>query len=412
MGKLSNSGIAELLSQQAESAGAPLSKALRRAARSAFLWPVEAADLVAEEKSLTTLPSIGPYLEKLIRGWIERPPDNAEDLPPAIRRGFLSLPEARVILAARKRWKVELKGDLQMHTHWSDGSGTVLEMAQAASQRGYEYIAITDHSKGLKIAGGIGEDDLGKQAREIAEVNAALSRSGSRLQVLRSIELNLNPRGEGDMETSSLRPLDLVLGSFHSALRRTEDQTERYLAALRNPCIQILGHPQGRVYNYRAGLNADWPRVFALAAELDKAVEIDAYPDRQDLRVELLRLAKRAGCRISIGTDAHHVWQLGFIELGLAAACLAGIRQERILNYLSRTELLAWAAKVRDNGPRTTDPVIPFQTPAHRQRLPVRPARPARRQREKVKSSSATRPTPREIGRTKNAGPKNSRGSR
>jgi hypothetical protein len=131
--------------------------------------------------------------------------------------------------------------------------------------------------------------------------------------------MNLNPRGDGDMSPDALRSLDLVLGSFHSALRTTEDQTERYLAALRNPDVHILGHPRGRIYNFRIGLTADWPRVFAEAARLDKALEIDCYPDRQDLNVELLKIARDHGTRISLGTDAHHAWQLEFIELGLAA---------------------------------------------------------------------------------------------
>src|SRR6185437_5885862 len=124
--------------------------------------------------------------------------------------------------------------------------------------------------------------------REIARVNREFS---GRIQVLRSIELNLDTQGNGDMDSDALDELDLVLGAFHSALRKTEDQTERYLAALRNPQLNILGHPRGRIYNYRLGLKADWPRVFGLAAELDKAVEIDSYPDRQDLNVDLLILA-------------------------------------------------------------------------------------------------------------------------
>src|SRR5256885_17045319 len=107
------------------------------------------------------------------------------------------------------------------------------------------------------------------------------------------------------MPAAALAALDVVLGCFHSALRKKEDQTERYVRALRNPTVHILGHPRGRIYNFRLGLTADWPRVFGVAAELDKAVEIDAYPDRQDLSLDLLRLAKPAGCRISMGTDAH-----------------------------------------------------------------------------------------------------------
>ena len=130
-----------------------------------------------------------------------------------------------------------------MHTSWSDGSGAVADMAEAADLRGYEYIAITDHSKGLKIAGGIDESELLEQGVEIAARNAQLRTADSKLTVLRSIEMNLNPRGEGDMDAAELAKLDLVLGSFHSVLRLKDDQTERYLAALRNPDVHVLGHP-------------------------------------------------------------------------------------------------------------------------------------------------------------------------
>lgn len=218
-------------------------------------------------------------------------------------------------------------------------------MAEAAKERGYEYIAITDHSKGLKIAGGINEEALAQQAVEIREANLAGRDSG--VTVLRSIEMNLNPRGEGDMDRKSLSRLDLVLGAFHSALRTKEDQTERYLAALRNPDIQILGHPRGRIYNYRLGLKADWPRVFAEAARLDKAVEIDSYPDRQDLNVALLKIARKAEVQISLGTDSHHAYQLEFIELGLAAALKARISADRIVNFLDLAGLKAWIRKLR-----------------------------------------------------------------
>jgi histidinol phosphatase-like PHP family hydrolase len=357
MDVLDNGSIAELLSQKAEETSYPVSKAFRRAARVAFLWPVEAANLVEQGNSLTELPAVGPYLEKVIRAWIENPPKLAK--PPEIRQGFLTMTQAKRLLASRRRQAIELKGDLQMHTEWSDGSGSILEMAQAAQARGYEFIAITDHSKGLKIAGGINETELAEQGTEIDAINAELVSAHATIRVLRSIEMNLNPAGDGDMDPPSLRTLDIVLGSFHSALRRTDDQTDRYLAALRHPDLQILGHPQGRVYNYRAGLSADWPRVFALAAELNKAVEIDAYPDRQDLRGELLKLAKKAGCRISIGTDAHHPWQLEFIELGLAAAVMAGIKSDRILNFMPRESLLKWVGEVRISTRRQRNISVP-----------------------------------------------------
>ena len=343
---LFNTNFAELLAEQAEHETGVLSRAFRRAARSAFLWPEEASDLVAQNRSLTELRGIGPFIEKQIRQWIEKP--QRAKTPSAIRQDFLSLAEARRLLATRPAWTKKLRGDLQMHTGWSDGSGTVAEMADAAANRSYDYVAITDHSKGLKIAGGIDESALKRQGAEITKVNAAASTSDAHVTVLRSIEMNLNPRGQGDMSPDSLRSLDLVLGSFHSALRTTEDQTERYLAALRNPHVHILGHPRGRIYNFRIGLKADWPRVFAEAARLDKALEIDCYPDRQDLNVKLLKTAADHGARISLGTDAHHAWQLDFIELGLAAALHAKIPDDRIVNFMSVIELKAWAQRLRD----------------------------------------------------------------
>jgi histidinol phosphatase-like PHP family hydrolase len=344
---LSNTDIAELLAQQAERETGILSRAYRRAARNTFLWPEEVSHLVAQNRPLTVLHGIGPFIEKQIRNWFDEARRRAKSVP-ALRQDFISMAEARRLLARRPSWREKLRGDLQMHSRWSDGSGTIAEMADVAKERSYDYIAITDHSKTLKIAGGIDEHALKRQGVEIAKVNATLSKSVAHMTVLRSIEMNLNPRGEGDMSPDSLRSLDLVLGSFHSALRTTEDQTERYLAALRNPHVHILGHPRGRIYNFRIGLKADWPRVFAEAARLDKALEIDCYPDRQDLNVKLLSIARDHGTRISLGTDAHHGSQLEFIDLGLAAALRAKIPADRILNFMPIVELKAWAQSVRD----------------------------------------------------------------
>jgi putative hydrolase len=348
----SNAEIAELLSREASEASYVLQRAYRRAARSAFLWEVEARDLVAQKRSLTELAHIGPFLQKQIRQWIrqkQRPPR-----PPPLRKEFLTFTESRLRLAKAESWRSRLRGDLQMHTNWSDGSGDIRAMADAAVERGYEFIAITDHSKGLSIANGINEARLKKQSDEIDAVSRELRASAKKLVILHSIEMNLNPSGEGDMDPKALRSLDLVLGSFHSALRRKEDQTERYLAALRNPHIQILGHPRGRIYNYRFGLRADWETVFREAARLNKAVEIDAYPDRQDLNISLLKIAKRCETRIAMGTDAHHPWQFEFIDLALAAALVTKIPPERIVNFMPLKELRAWIEKVRGAEARRT----------------------------------------------------------
>ncbi len=301
--------------------------------------------MASEGHSLTELQSVGPWVARIIQGWLDDPPEPPE--PPESRRGFLTLAEARSTMAARPDWRRELRADLQMHTTYSDGKATLAEMVAATSAMGYEYVAVTDHSKGLRIARGMDEAKLAVEADDVRRVNEELRRSGQRLRVLHSIEMNLSPEGDGDMDLEALAGLDLVLAAFHSKLRVTEDQTERYLAGLRNPTVNTLAHPRGRRYGVRLGLHADWRRVFEAAVELDKALEIDAFPDRQDLNVELLKLARDLDVRISIGTDAHRTSELSHMEYGLAAAIRAGIPRERILNFQPVEEVLAWSARVR-----------------------------------------------------------------
>lgn len=351
---MDNSSIAELLVREAETAEGHRERAFRRAAHAAFMWPLEASELLAAGRSLEELRGIGPALARRVAEWIEHPPPDLK--PPPIRREFLTLAQARKVLEKNSDWSRQLKGDLQMHTEWSDGATTVAEMAAGGIERHYRYIAITDHTKGLKIAGGLDEKRLVRQGREIMRLNKQLAKQGPEFTVLRSAEMNLSPAGEGDMNASAMDELDLVLGCFHSALRRTEDQTDRYIAGLRNPQIQILGHPQTRVYNRREGLHCDWSKVFAEGARLDKAVEIDGDPNRQDLRVSLLKLARKEGVRISLGTDAHDPEELAYMELSLAAALLARIPAERIINFMPLAELTAWIGKVRERAGAKTRP--------------------------------------------------------
>ncbi|HEX2053302.1 MAG TPA: PHP domain-containing protein [Actinomycetota bacterium] len=338
---MDNAGVAELLARASEQAEGNLQKALRRASRHALTWPDEVADL-AERGELRALDGVGPHLERILVRWLED--DEPVPTPPPVRAGFLTLPRVRAILA--KHPGLGMRGDLQSHTTWSDGGVSVAELAALSEAQGLEYQAVTDHSKGLKIAGGMDEDELARQGYEIEDVNERYVPGGFRL--LRSIEMNLSVTGEGDMDPKALAGLDVVLGSFHSKLRLKEDQTERYLAALRNPDVHILGHPQGRMYNFRPGLSADWGRVFAEATRLGKAVEIDAFPDRQDLKVELLGIAADEGTTISIGSDAHWPGQIAFVEFGLAAALEAGIPPDRILNLKPVEDLMDWVAELRD----------------------------------------------------------------
>jgi hypothetical protein len=292
---LTNADISELLALESDHSKMPTKKALRRASRRALLWPEEAPQLLQEGRSLQELSAVGPYLEKVIARWINDPPDVPER--PEIRREFLTLTEARLILKNKPAWMAGIKGDLQMHTTWSDGEGSIEEMAEAAIERGYQYIAITDHSKGLKIAGGINEEQLRQQGREIRAINEKLGG----FQVLRSVELNLNPAGEVDMDSDCLRELDLVLGCFHSALRKKEEQTERYIAALRNPEVHILGHPRGRIYNYRLGLSADWSVCLALQQSWIKP--------SKSMAIQIGRTSAFHSCRLQSGVAAASRWE-------------------------------------------------------------------------------------------------------
>jgi histidinol phosphatase-like PHP family hydrolase len=341
---LSNGHLAELMARAAEGEEGHRQRALRRAARSALLWPEEITEVLAAGRSPTELPVVGPWVARRIREWVEDPPQLPD--PPELRRGFLTMARARRVLAPHPEWRAELRADLQMHTTWSDGKAELEEMVAAARALGYRYVAVTDHSKGLPIARGMPEEKLLEQGRVIEALNERLA-ADRPFTVLRSLEMNLSPQGEGDMDPVVLGGLDLVLGAFHSKLRVTDDQTERYLAALRNPTIDVLAHPRGRRWGARAGLRADWPRVFEAAARADVALEIDTFPDRQDLDVERARLAAEAGARISIGTDAHRVSELGSIDLGLATAVLAGVPRERILNFMEPEELTAWVRSRR-----------------------------------------------------------------
>jgi histidinol phosphatase-like PHP family hydrolase len=342
---VTNRQISELAAVASDTQEGNKQKALRRCSHLALMWAEEAADVVAEGRPLTELEGVGKWLDGVLGGWIADPPEVPE--PPPVRTDFLTYADALSSLRAEPGWRDRLRGDLQMHTTYSDGRAAVSEMAQAARAFGYEYIAITDHSKGLKIAGGMDENELARQGAEIEMVNGVLAEHGENLYVLRALEMNIDPEGDGDMEEEALGRLDLVLGSFHSKLRIKEDQTSRYVAALHNPHVHVLGHPRGRKYNFRMGLAADWEKVFETAASLDKAVEIDGYPDRQDINLQLLELARDAGVRISIGTDAHNQSEMRFIDVGVAAALKAGISPDRILNFQPWEEIVAWTSSLR-----------------------------------------------------------------
>ena len=231
-----------------------------------------------------------------------------------------------------------------MHTTWSDGGLPLEDMVEAARSLGRTFVAVTDHSEALAIANGMTAAELAEQGRMIDAMNGGFEEQGDPFRVLRSMEVDLFPDGSIDMDDESLASLDLVLGAFHSELRSKDDQTERYLAALRQPRLHVLAHPKARMYGRRVGLVADWRRVFAEAAIQGKALELDATVPRQDLNVELATLALEEGVEwFSIGSDAHSAPELEFLPFGMAIAALAGIPRERILNYRPLEFVRSWA---------------------------------------------------------------------
>lgn len=335
-----NGELAELLAQEADRHEDHRARALKRASARALLWPVDAVDILARGESLTVLPAVGPWVARVIEGWVADPPPVPE--PPPTRRGYITMADANRALEAAPEYRLG-RADLQVHTTWSDGAEPLEVMTSELARRGYEYAAITDHTQGLKIANGMDEATLARQWEEIDALNAR----GDGMRVLKGIEMNLSPAGEGDMDPAYLARLDIVLGTFHSQLRITDDQTDRYLAAIANPTVDVFAHPVCRMYNRRAGLRADWPRVFAAAAEAGIALEIDCTVARQDLPVELLRIARDSGVWFSMGTDAHAIGELDFMPLGLGAAAIAGVSTDRILTFRPADEVREWVAERR-----------------------------------------------------------------
>jgi len=318
---------------------------LERASRAAWFWPEQASEVAGSGRPLTELRAVGPWVAARIEAWLEDPPATEPD---ETRRGFLTYADVRRTLEDDPAREATACADLQMHTTWSDGTLPLEEMVQAARSLGRPFVAVTDHSQALTIANGMTPAELAEQARAIDALNVGFEANGDAFRVLRSMEVDLFPDGTLDMDDDSLAGLDLVLGAFHSQLRSKDDQTGRYLAALGQPRLDVLAHPKARMYGRRVGLVADWHRVFAEAARLGKALELDATVWRQDLSVELATLAREEGVEwFTIGSDAHAARELELLPFGMAIAELAGIPRERILNYRRVDFVRRWVQERR-----------------------------------------------------------------
>src|SRR5262249_12252968 len=209
-------------------------------------------------------------------------------------------------------------------------------------ERGYRYCAVTDHSYGLPIAGGLSMSAIAEQHAEIDRLN---ERHRGRFRLIKGIEANILADGAMDMKPGELHRLGIVVAAPHAELRVTTDQTKRMLRVVRTAGVHILGHPRGRKYGTRPGVTADWPRVFSEAARRQVAVEIDGDPSRQDVDYDLVRVAIDAGCVVALDSDAHSAAELDYAHTAIAHARLAGVPAERAINCWPGEQLLKWARR-------------------------------------------------------------------
>jgi DNA polymerase (family X) len=232
-----------------------------------------------------------------------------------------------------------LKGDLQVHSENSDGTATIEEMARGAKAFGLDYIAITDHTKSLKLAGGLEEQELLEQADKISQLNDRLREEEFR--ILSSAEVNIMKDGSLDIPNTVLDKLDIVGAAIHSHFNLPiETQTERLIKAAKNPSVDILFHPTGRLINKRAGYPVDIEKVIEAAKDTNTVLEIDAHYDRLDLKDEYVRMAVRNGVKLVIDSDAHHPIHYSFLTFGIAQARRGWAIQSDILNTLPADKLL------------------------------------------------------------------------
>ncbi|HLT15136.1 MAG TPA: PHP domain-containing protein [Acidimicrobiales bacterium] len=283
--------------------------------------------------TLQELPGIGPSTAKVIALALDGGID--EHLAALEAETAIDPGEGAELRAA-------LKGDLHSHTHWSDGSRSVEEMARAAMALGHEYLVISDHSPRLTVAHGLNRDRLLAQLDEIDEVREKVAP----FRIITGMEVDILEDGSLDQDEDLLERLDVVVASVHSKLSMPEqDMTRRMVMAVASPHVDVLGHCTGRklVGRGRPPSRFDADVVFAACARFDTAVEINCRPERQDPPEELLALALEWDCKVAIDTDAHAPGQLEWQAYGCDKAARLGVEPERVINTWGADELLSWA---------------------------------------------------------------------
>ncbi|CAJ36494.1 DNA-directed DNA polymerase X [Methanocella arvoryzae MRE50] len=262
-----------------------------------------------------------------------------EYIPPELREGRGEVDAAAKGTLPDLITVEDIRGDLHVHTEWSDGSSSIQDMAMAARAKGYEYVAICDHSKSLHIANGLSIERLRDQMAEIDRLNDTLEN----FTILKGSEVDIMPDGSLDLPDDVLEDLDIVVGSVHTQLRQDADVvTRRVINALENEHLTILAHPTSRILGRREPTAIDIDRVIEAAKENNKVLEVNAYPDRLDLSDEHVKKAMDAGVMVSIDTDSHGIAELDYMEFGVNNARRGWATKARVLNTLSTGALLEY----------------------------------------------------------------------
>jgi DNA polymerase (family 10) len=238
----------------------------------------------------------------------------------------------------------DIKGDLHVHTNYSDGSHDFQQLIDAAKARGYEYLAITDHSKGLAVARGLSIEQILEQNNKIRALNEKLKD----FKLLSGIEVDIRSDGTLDYPDEILKKLDIVVASVHSGFRQSKEQiTKRITSAMRNPYVSIIAHPTGRLIGEREAYEVDMEEVLNTAKETGTAMEVNAYPLRLDLNDMHIKKAIEKGVSLSINTDTHVIYQFDFMAYGIGTARRGWAEKKDVLNSGSYDELIKRIGKKR-----------------------------------------------------------------
>jgi putative hydrolase len=320
-------------------------------------------DLI-EEGTLRDVPFVGPSSERVVAELVKT--GAASSVEAAVqastkrsevekhrkfRRAYLSRHTMRLVLDLPLPASVvstkNYLGDLQMHSTWSDGAESIADLADGAVALGWKRIGVTDHSYGLPVARGMSMESARTQHQEIDQVNARLK---GQARVYKGVEANILADGSLDLTEEERGVFEYVIASPHSQLRKDTDQTARMVAAVKLAGVAILGHPQGRMYNTRPGIAANWRKVFKEAAARHVAVELDGNWHRQDIDYELAAIALEEGCIFALDSDAHSILEFPFTDYAIAHARIAQIPADRVVNCWEESRFDAWLIE-RQHGP-------------------------------------------------------------